>query len=301
MLDRYARGESLDPFLTAYAGFNALRVWPYVPVKDWGAKAWDSPAPNVVCEFVAAMGQRGWYVELTLLTDDDSARIEPAKALVSALAAANLPNVFVEIGNEPTTHKNIDTRALKAACDASGLLYSSGNYEDVRQWFGRFGTVHTKRQSDWPRYSHDLYEWYTGAGPEFPWAGAKCPIVGDEPPKPGDVGMTIADALAYFGGLSIFAVGGTWHCETAKYAKPPEGDEIPLAAAALTALNAFPADAPLGRYRRIVEPGNEEGGPTEKSRTYVVGDCMVRSQQRGTSAPESGWTAIDDAGILWKR
>lgn len=303
LLDRFAKGQDISDTLSAYQGYNLLRVWPYVPAKDWGAAAWDAPAPDVVVAFLTRVEQAGFYVEITLLLDDDPARIEPAKRLIAALAAAHPNNLVLEASNEPITHKAINTAALKDSLAASGFLYSSGDYEDVRRWYGRYAGVHTKRQKDWPRYSHDLWEWFNGAGPEFSWAGAHAPIVADEPPKPNDIpqGMTEADVLAYFGGASVLGAGATWHCETGKFGKPPVGGEITLAAAALRALTAFPADAARGPYRRIVEPGNEKGGPTETSRTYVVGNFMVRSQQVTKDAPEAGWTALEPSGVLWKR
>jgi hypothetical protein len=115
LLDRFAKGENIQPFLDAYAGYNLLRVWPYVPVADWGAAAWDSQPAPVVVDFLRTVGAKGWYVELTLLTDDKPDRYEQAAQLVNVLAGerANLPNLLIEIGNEPKVHKDINTRLLK--------------------------------------------------------------------------------------------------------------------------------------------------------------------------------------------
>jgi hypothetical protein len=90
--------------------------------------------------------------------------------------------------------------------------------------------------------------------------------------------------------------GGLVHLETNKYGQRPTDQERPCIAAALEGLSAFPADAPLGSYRRIVEPGQ-----SQDARTYVVGNCMVRCQQLGTAAPEPGWRPLDPDGILWMR
>lgn len=300
LLDRFARGEDLRPFLDAYRGYNIARVWPYVPVKQWGAAAWDSPRPDAAVAFLEALAAEGFYSEITLLLDDDPARIAPAQRLVSVLKSAQPKNLTIEIGNEPRVNKSIDTRVLKADLDASGFLYASGDSAALA--FGSYGTLHTARTRDWTRRAHDLMEFYNGGGPDAPTDPAhKCPPVADEPGKVQDVGTTLSEWRAYFGACSLFGAGATFHSETGKHALPPTDDERRCAAAALEGLNAFPADAPNGPYRKIVEPGNEPGGPTVTSRTYVVGSCMVRCQQVGTSAPEPGWTALDAEGILWRR
>jgi hypothetical protein len=43
--------------------------------------------------------------------------------------------------------------------------------------------------------------------------------------------------------------GATFHTETGKHALPPTPDEARIAAVALEALNAFPADAPNAPYQ----------------------------------------------------
>lgn len=292
---RFSAGENIDPFLDAYAGFNVLRVWDYVG-DGWGVEAWHGNTPDEWIAFLHYVNARGWWVELTLLTDDDPARIEPAKALVQALTLSDVDAVFLEAGNEPTTNKQIDTAALRPALEASGFPYCSGDYEDSARWFGDYYTCHTARTHDWCRRSHDLYEFYTGAGPDKPTVPHHVPCLGDEPGKPQDVGSVTSEWLAYFGGCSIMGGGGTFHCETGKLATLPTPEEQSLAADALFALNAFPAVAPNGPYRRIVEDGQ-----SPDARTYVVGNCAVRSQQNGTAFPEPGWTGLDSYGALWRR
>lgn len=293
LLAKWAAGENVQPFLDAYRGFNLLRVWPYV---EWGPdKSWDIRDAGVIDAFIADMNKRGWYVEFTLLTDDAPSRLEWAKSLVPQLDKH--PGLLLEAGNEPLTHKEIDTPALRSVLEASGFLYASGDYEDSHRAYGTYGVAHTPREPDWPRRAHDLMEFYQGGGPyaktdpahPYPW-------VGDEPAKLQDVAVVAADWRAYFGTCAVLAGGGTFHCETAKYADLPTADEARMATAALEGLDAFPADAPLGPYARIVENGQPDHG-----RTYVVGDCMVRCQQNGTAAPEPGWTPIDADGVLFTR
>lgn len=290
LLDRFARGEDVSSFLNAYKGYNLLRVWPYVPAKDWGAKAWDAPPAGVIRDFVQAMGARGFYVELTLLTDDDTGRLAWAKALVPQLGAP--PNLLLEAGNEPTTHKSIDTAALRGVLQASGCLYASGDYEDSARAYGSYGVFHSSRDDQWPRRAHDALEYFAGGGPNAPTDPAhRYPWVADEPAKLQDVGGDrVSDWRAYFGAASLLGAGATFHSETGKYALPPTPEEAQLAAAALEGLNAFPADAPNGPYSR----------PDDASlRTYIVGNSMVRI--RPTGSGPSGWMAIDRDGILWRR
>lgn len=180
--------------------------------------------------------------------------------------------------------------------EASGFPHSSGNYEDSDLWYGTYYTCHTARTRDWPRRAHDLYEFYTGDGPDKRTTPHHVPCIGDEPGKIQDVGTTLSEWLAYFGACSVMGGGALVHPETAKYGQRPTDQERPCIAAALEGLNAFPEDAPIGPYRRIVE----QGQPPD-ARTYVIGSYMVRCQQHGTGAPEPGWTPIDAAGILWRR
>lgn len=302
---RFADGENIDGFLDDYAGYNVLRVWDYTPVKDWKGDAWESCSPEQWIAFLRYVNARGWRVELTLLTDDDSARLEPARRLVAALKKADgigqTFGLLLEAGNEPTTHKAIDTAALRRVLEQSSFPYCSGDYEDSDRWYGSYYTCHTARTRDWVRRAHDLLEFYTGAGPDKPHPPRRVPCLADEPGKPQDVGAVASEWRAYFGACALMGGGACFHSETGKHGRRPTSEERRLAGVALEALDVFPADAPKGPYRRIVEPGNEPGGPTKDSRTYVVGNYMVRCQQVGTRAPEPGWTAIDADGVLWRR
>ena len=294
LLDRFSNGDSIDPFLQAFAGFNLLRVWNYV---TWADTGWESRNSSEVYDFVRYCGRAGFYVELTLLTDDDPDRLERAAALVQKLAAhrADLPNLLLEIGNEPTTHKTINTAALKSACLSSGFLFSSGDYEDSARFFGTYLVAHTPRDAEWMRKAHDLLEYFHGGGPSAPSDPAhKVPCVADEPMRPDQAGFNERDYRAYFGTCALLGAGATFHYEGGKFGRVPTADEARCAAAALAGLNAFPPDAPINPYRRIDE---HEGS----LRTYVVGNSLVRVRPTTLTAPEPGWTALDPDGILWRR
>lgn len=293
LLDHFARGEDIQPYLDAYAGYNLLRMWLYV---TWPGVGWEPPDHATVARFLQICRNKSWYVELTLLTDDDPARIPAAAELLAHLDLHDLPNLLIEIGNEPTSHKNINTAALRTAVEQTGFLYSSGDYEESSRFFGDFLTAHTPRDAEWPRKAHDLLEYFTGGGPSTPNDPAHhVPCVADEPPKPQDVGGNKEqDFMAYGGVCALLGAGATFHCESGKLCALPNDEERRCAAAMLAGLNAFPADAPLGGYRRI----DERGGSL---RTYAVGNCMVRVRPQTPDAPEPGWTPIGTEGILWKR
>lgn len=268
LLNRFAHNEDINPVLEAYAGFNVLRVWPYTPAKNWGEAAWEPASHEDTILFLDICELAGFYVELTLLTDDDPLRIVWAADLLRALAVARPPNLLIEIGNEPTTHKRIDTAALRGACEAAGFLFSSGDYEDSTRFFGRYLTAHTDRDAEWPRRAHDLLEYYGGGGPHDPADPAhRVPCVADEPIRPDQAGYAADDFLAYFGACALLGAGATIHTDTGKFGLPPTEAERPCIAAALEGLTAFPADAPNGPYSR---PGDAT------LRTYTVGPYTVR-------------------------
>lgn len=290
---RFANGENIQPFLDAFRGYNLLRVWDYV---TWNTTGWESCNTKQWLDFLSYVGAQGWYVELTLLTDDNPARIASAKALVNGLAELAPHNLLLEIGNEPNIHKNIDVASLRQTCEASGFQFASGlNEVPANEWFGSFLTAHTPRDSEWPRKCHDLLEYYNGGGPGSPTDPPHhVPCVADEPIRPDQANFDERDFRAYFGGCAILGGGATFHFENGKYGQPPNAAESLCATNALQGLDAFPSAAPKGPYRRIDEQG-------KTSRTYVVGDCMVRIRPTTASAPEPGWTMLDTDGILWRR
>lgn len=296
LMDRHASQDDIEPFVDAFDGYNQFVVFGYTPVKDWGVSAWDWPRLDDTKGFIEYCLSRGWDVQLVLLTDDDPARIPQAVNVVNALGPMRYPNLLLRIGNEPTTHKMIDTRALQAACEASGYLYSSGDYEDSWRFFGGWLDYHSARDPEWVRRAHDAIEYYAGGGPNAPSDPAhRVPCLAGEPPKPQDVGGDkVRDFLAYFGSASILGCGAVFHCESGKMAAVPNEEERRCAAAALRGMNAFPADAALMGYRRIDEQGRT-------LRTYVAGNSMVRIRPTTAEAPESGWRDLTGDAILWTR
>jgi hypothetical protein len=299
LLDRFWHGESIDPFLDAYPRANIFRVWPYV---TWPDNGWPVPPPtDVVRAFLAYLADRGRQVELTLLTDDDPARLPWAQQLVQELASGARPtNLLPEAGNEPISHKNINTQALRDVLNASGFLYATGHYEDYedpRQWYGSYMTVHTARDAEWMRKSKDLREWHDGwpvwTSPDgvvhLAFPGTHKAVVAGEPIRPDQAGFLAQDFYTYALVASLMGAGAYMHTETGKQALLPTPEERPCIDAFYDGLAVFPPDAPLGAYDRI----DEHGGTL---RTYTVGPWMVRVRPRDPQPP-AGWTTLDEWGI----
>lgn len=318
LCDRFARGENIDPFLFAFRGWNLLRVWDYV---TWPSTGWESQPASMWREFLAYVAEWGFYVELTLLTDDSPVRVRPAQQLVRELTPEAPVNLVYEIGNEPRANgKWIDIEALVPLCEKSGRSWASGNNNADEAFFGIDLTAHLPRDSEWPRKAHDLLEYYHGGGPSAPTDPAHhMPCIGDEPKRPDQCvndwrrrvrkqrqreptrqeakaqwGSIALDYRAHFGACAQLGGGATFHFEGGKFGRLPTDEEVLCAIHALAGLDAFPEDTPLGPYRRIDEQG-------KTSRTYVVGDSMTRIRPTTLAAPEPGWTALDDYGILWRR
>lgn len=309
LLDRYANGDDLSWVSRTFPRYTRLRVWPYVPVPPWNP-GWNPPPVDVAVSFVKDMNAAGWLVSYTLLTDNDPRRVPYAIALVEALAAAGVV-VWLEGSNEPNEEDVTVIDRLRPVMRASGFLWGSGFGGDVDKLRvdERIIFHHSARTSDWPRRTHDAMEFHNGDGPEYPHIPLRKPVLLDEPIRPddapGDLRQKVKDYRAYGGGAGEFCGSATFHFPAGKNSTAPgEGGLWPLtdedlacADALADGLEAFAPDAPLGNYRRIVEPGQ-----SNEARTYVMGErCMVRSQQATPNCPESGWTPIDGDGILWRK
>lgn len=285
LLDRYAKGEDVQPFLDAYSGYNVLRVFPYVPRKDWGDHGWDKPSVSVTHDFLRDMAQRGWRVKMDALTDDDSANLQWAKGFIEDISEEQHPNLLWAAGNEPSTHKAIDVDKLRAVLAASGAPYSSGRYEEELTYWGSYGLDHPRSSTDWVRGSHGLMEWFEGTGPEIGHQPYPMPWIVDEMLRP-DSPLVRGpdDYLAYGAGCALFGAGCTMHTQSGKWALLPgqfpsgvTGSplEAECIAAMLKGLTAFPADAPLGAYQHgDAEKVDEQR--TGSDRTYRVGPYGVR-------------------------
>ena len=275
---------------SAFAESNVIEVFLYTPVKDWGTEAWDIPDIETIRSFLR---QVPFYVNLCLLTDDDSSKIQPAIDIVNQLAVDKFPNLILRIGNEPLTNKTINCEALRSACEASGYLYTSGIYEDDTKFFGQFWVDHSSRDNEWPRKAKNLIDAYNGGGPNNPSEPAlKIPCIENEPIRPDEDGYNENDFYAYAAICRSCGSGGTFHYNGGKFNTLPTDRDNPCKDAFLRGLNIFSSSSRL--YRRIDEHGNT-------LRTYIFGNNMIRIRPVTLTAPESGWTSLDEFGICWSK
>jgi hypothetical protein len=294
-LARLGQWSLIDAILDDFDGFNVVRAFDYVM---WTGTGWDSPGADVWFEVLEHLGARGWRLELTLLTDDDPARIDPAERLVTLLSATLPPALLIEIANEPREHKHVDVEALRTVCEESGLPFASGLNAVDEPHFGSYLTHHSPRGTDWQRKGgHDLMEFWTGAGPEAPHAPWLTPAIADEPMRPDQDGYHAENYKAYFASCALLAGGASLHYEGGKFGQRPTPDELRCAKAALEGLDfctpGTPNNAP--GYQRIDEHG-------KSLRTYTCGGFMVRIPPLTTTeAPEPGWEPIGTDGILWRK
>lgn len=309
-LDRWFRGEDVFQWLRAeFPLANVLRVWPYVP---WAVNGWDAPPVGVAIDFIRAAEVAGFVVELTLLTDNNPRRIGWANAYLDTLASVRLPNLLVELGNEPDFEKNdIAVNRLYVTANGSGYLWSSGLYMEGAQLNnllrGTYGTAHTPRTVDFARRGHDLREYWNGDGPDVPHIPMNVPWVGDEQIRPDlvdpqPVGTIEQSFRAHGACCAMLGAGATFHYGGAdgstggKQTVPPNPFEKRCADEFFLGLTTFKPSELLGPYDRLpLEPG---GHPD--SRSYIVGDCMVRCWPPTPTAPP-GWRALDSEGILCRR
>ena len=291
LMNRFAKGENIDPFLDAFEGFNVLRVFYYV---DWPGTGWGIPTDDAVHRFLDYVGARGFHVELVLLTGLKGQHEAQDIVTHCFTEFGRHENLFIEEVNEPGVHDKVDPKILTEPL--TPVVWTDGL--TVAGHEGLYLTPHTPRDSEWARRAHDLLEYYSGGGPGSPSDPAfHEPAVADEPAKKEDVPAATwdVDFLFYFGACSLLGAGATFHFESGKYGHEPTEEELRLAKLALFALDAFPPDAPLGAYRRIDEKGNT-------SRTYVIGErYMVRGQPKTLTAPEPGWQSLEPLGVLWKK
>jgi hypothetical protein len=311
LAELYRRGESIDPFLNTYRalGYTVLRVWDYVmwTIEANGLEGWDSPGPDVWLDFIQYVRARGWYVELTVWTGDEPDRVEPGVALMQDLCAASPDNLLVEGPNEngingkqismPAQHE-VETLCAQMAIPFCGWGWTVDDDGNTVQGdhFGTYLTAHTPRDGEWPRKCHDLLEYYDGGGPHAKDDPPhRMPCLADEPIRPDQAGYVEKDFYDYAAGCSLLGGGVTFHSETGKVAAVPTADEHRCALATADGFLVFPADAPLGRYRRI-----DEHDPNTSARTYVMGEkWMVRIRASWPDCPEPGWTPLDDIGVCW--
>jgi hypothetical protein len=292
-LNDLSKGVDLTPLFNYFNEENVIRIFNYTPVADWGTNAWDVPSINTIRDFIKLCEQNGKHVAMNLLTDDSPTRVLEAINIVNQLAGDKFPNLMLQIGNKPFTHKNINCLALKDACEKSGYIYSSGIYEDNTKFFGQIWLDHSARDNEWPRKAKNLIDAYNGGGPNNP-AEPKLimPCIEDEPIRPDECGYNELDFYAYAAICRACGNGATFHYNGGKVNQLPDANDTKCLVAFRKGLNIFSSTSRA--YRRIDELG-------QTLRTYVFGPNMIRVRPLNKTAPETGWNSLDDFGVCFSR
>jgi hypothetical protein len=304
LLNLFEKGTDIRPFLDAYKGYNLARIFLNTDPKDWKENAWDFPSESATLDFLEFMRASGFNVEITLVTDEDSRRIDQVKSLVNFLKTHKPINLLLEAVNEPYVaydgqlYGKLDPNIFKNLLSGSGFPYTSGVYANLHKFYGNYFVDHSSRGEGWyGKGGHNLMEAYEGGGPNDKSEPAlRMPCIEDEPIRPDQANYDLLGALGYAASCGLMGAGATVHTESGKLAALPSDSERQWIAAFLQGLNTFPVDAANGAYRRIVEPGQ-----IKEARTYVVGNYSVRIKQNGLQHPESGWNPLDAHGICWGR
>lgn len=295
LIDQFSKGINIDPFLDKYEHSNRVRVLAYTPVKDWGSNAWGFPFNDIVQKFIEVLLGKNKAVSLTLLTDDDSSKVQPAKDLVNYLNQFNYPGLLLEAVNEPLTHDKINPNELKNVLSGSVYLSGSGIYEDLRKFYGKVGYYHSPRDNEWPRKAKDTIECYRGGGPNFPDEPAcNVPWILDEPIRPDQAGYSVRDYYDYGALGSLSSAGVTFHSESGKLGKLPSDNEYSCYNSLMDGMNIFPNDAPLGDYEHLrdLEEVDSNGNPTTCLRVFRVGKYVTIVRNKSVKIP-SNWKSLD--------
>lgn len=290
-MDLFSKGEDILPFLRAFPSSNTVTVFAYTPQKDWGAQAWNIPALSAVDDFIDTCAHYNFKVEIVILTSDDDSWIEPGKKLIERLIQSNQKNIFVRVGNEPLTHKTIKVDLFKDMLARSGLLYTSGVYEDLKKFYGNYGDYHSARTDEWPVKGKGVIEAYRGGGPNYKEEPArKVPWILGEPIKPSEAkGNNIIDDFYTYGVISNMGAGVTFHFEGGKFGLLPSSFEMACYTAMNKGQDMLPDETAYGDYDRIDEFGNT-------LRTYTIGNYIIRARPQNILMPK-GWRALDTKGI----
>lgn len=314
LLDRFDKGEDIKPIIDQYPNANLARVLLYTPVKDWGNDAWGIPSIPGTIDFCHYMADKGLQVGLCLVTDNDSSRIDQIKHFIGLLKGQGITNLQLEAVNEPfvkSEDDKLNPDIFKNLLSGSGFLYTSGIYSDNKRFWGQFWLDHSSRSMNkapaspaWcGKGGHSLMEAYNGGGPnsgDEPALRIAC--CEDEPIRSDESNFDEEGLYAYAASCSLFGAGATFHSTPGKLSKLLEGRDLSCKDMFFKGLDIFPLDAANQPYNgRIVEPGNEEGGPTDNSRTYLVGKYSIRIKQVGLNHPQEGWKSLDPYGICWSR
>jgi hypothetical protein len=301
-LQRWDRGEDLDPFVTwvKSVGANGLRVFCQYNSGIGGA---DPLTPEAVSssriwQFAQWLRERDLRVEFTVLADcaqlgqNHEAQKQRVRDVVSALV--NSPWAFVEIANEPFKNgADVAAIARELGYDRGrAVLMATGDYScDPGMLVLDYIGDHAERKASWPgeagKTGHFVYDgWDPDANSPHGWRGSKCPVIADEPigcvelpvDQVPDFGRRDNRPEAFEDGFAGFAVGmagGCFHSDAGVQTVMPGPVTTECARRAFAAMDFFPADAPTGRYVHDGFPAHPlasiAGFPPDRNADEVAG------------------------------
>jgi hypothetical protein len=319
---RYLTGVNINPHLDERIelGANVLRVLSMVAWDNLSPLFYPSNFPDYfekLPAFVDLLASRGLRLELTIFADaqivmpNTSDRDAHQAQVIEKIKGKW--NVTAEVANEP--FKNLpggEPEAVERAqsLKGCGVLVASGSYNSRSEtdWRpmppGDYGTTHCGRNSQWPRYCHDLME-LTDAVDGSPW-------VGDEPMGCGEVETGSRDPNPdnhawYAAGSTLQGAGSTFHCDDGLNSLTPIGPtQRKCALAFFEAIKWVPPHAQLWPYQRGGDAGTGGVGnmPIEHDdahelRSYCKGDgsrewCIQIQTDREHATPRDGWVVVSE-------
>lgn len=289
----YEQGQSINSFLSAFSGYNILRIFLYTPKSIWGDNSWDLPSSDKLIEFCNYVGSKGFYVEVCCITDNDALKVSQVKNLISSLNSASLNNIFLEAVNEPFIHDKIDPAELKNALSATNYLYTSGvyQYEFLNKFYGKYSVNHSDRNAEWPRKAKDSEDLFQTL---------HCPVIEDEPIAPESAAFNELDFYTYAALSSLMGSGATFHFH-ANSQNMPDDNVLACSKAFLEGLNVYSLDAQLRDYEHLrdLEKVDSNGTPTTCLRAFRKGNYAIIIRNKSVDIPSS-WVALDDKKVAFK-
>lgn len=250
---------AVDPVLADYLslnpGPNVVRVLGMVNSfsrlhpQDWGERYFTELQP-----FVRYLFSR-WGVRVEFVIFADSGDILMDWELNShAIRVANLiadePNVFIEVANEPSQHSNLyggDELAhdIYLLIRAPGRMIATGAGDG--NFSGDYVTVHTPRDSQWPRKAKDLLDvrdiCHDPAVADEPMGAAEVFIDGKRDTNP----RNFAD---YAATAQLEGAGSTFHSDSGILARPLQPVQRACAQAFFSAAAWVPPQTQIEPFMR---------------------------------------------------
>jgi hypothetical protein len=330
LLDMILRDKDPLPFVRDWrsAGANVLRVFGML---DWPDVKFGPKDPmyfEAMRELFRLAAAERMYVEFVVFCDAQrimpkvSDQIDHYVRVVQTVR--DFPHVFLEIANEPWINGCDPTRVYlphKSIVQSYGCWrYNADASYALNFECAEYLTLHTLRDSQWPRKAKDAYE-FAEAG--FPitsnkqevgkFAPLRVPVVLDEPKGYADIpretgsrSPVISDFEAYAAVSALLGAGGTFHYDGGLYDRRAREKELVAGVKFFEALHAIPGFVRYWQYTA----GHHRSCPLQHSddtalRTFgrVANDraycVVVRPTKEYKPTPAPGWEIVTKTGLVY--